>query len=121
MLLFTSQSVSAAWVDIGSGTSTTSFFIDPDTLQKNGNFVRVWTKHEYSSPRQNAANATFQSESFYTEFDCKEKKYRALSSNTYAESQLRGGIISSKTTPNPWTFVPPDTIANVMLNIVCKK
>lgn len=121
MLFFVSQSVSAAWVDIGYGTSTSSFFIDFDTLQKNGNFVRVWTKQEYKSPRQTASNAIFQSESFYTEFDCKEKKFRALSSNTYAESELKGGLVASKTTPNPWNFVPPDTIANVMLNIVCKK
>lgn len=120
--LFVVQTVQAAWVDIGLSSGTTNFFVDFDTLQRTNNIIRVWTKHEYKSPRLTAVpNQTYLSESFYTEFDCKERKFRALSSNTYAESQLRGEIIASNSTPNPWNFAPPDTIANSMLTIVCRK
>jgi hypothetical protein len=120
--LLIAQSSVAAWTELDFGTSSTNFFVDFDTLQRKNNIVRVWTKHEYKIPLATNVNPNeFKlSENFYTEFDCQEKKYRALSSNTFSENQLKGKLISANSTPNSWTFVPPDTIANLMLSRVCK-
>ena len=119
--LLISQSSFAAWTELDFGTSTITFFVDFDTLQKKDNVARVWTKHEYKNPLPTSIPGEFMlSENFYTEFDCQEKRFRALSANTFSENQLKGKLISAKSTPNPWTFVPPDTIASLMLNRVCK-
>lgn len=119
-LLFAQSSI-AAWTQLDFGTSSTIFFTDFDTLQRKNNVVRVWTKHEYKKPLPTSIPDEFMlSENFYTEFDCQERKFRALSSNSFSENQLKGKLISANSTPNPWTFVPPDTIANLMLSRVCK-
>ena len=122
LLLFASTSAFGGWTDLGVGSKNTNFFADFDTLQRKNNIVRVWTKHEYKTPQPTSIPSVFMlSENFYTEFDCQEKKFRALSSNTFSENQLQGSLIASNSTPNPWTYVPPDTIASSILNKVCKK
>ncbi len=121
LLLFATPSF-GAWTDLGVGSSKTNFYADFDTLQRKNNIVRIWTKHEYKSPQPTLIPSVFMlSENFYTEFDCQDKKFRALSSNTFSENQLKGTLIASNSTPNPWTYVPPETIASIILNKVCKK
>jgi hypothetical protein len=54
------------------------------------------------------------------EFDCREKKVRNLSLTTFTQPNLSGNSTSINKVTD-WSFIAPNTNAELLLEVVCKK
>jgi hypothetical protein len=122
ILLISNTYAYAGWVLVQTSyDDNVIFYVDPDTIQRKGNTLRVWEKLEYKKP-ENYLNFTFQSARALVEYDCKEKKSRLLSQDYFSQPELKGKSVYNLNTPNAeWTFIPPQTTGAYSMNSLCNK
>ena len=94
-------------------------YIDISTIEKFGQYKRVWTKTEYDSNSIMSQKVNTRSDCAYREFDCREKKYRTLIIDLFKQSNLMEPHLSFNE-PDEWQFITTGTIAETKLKIVCK-
>ena len=119
ILLTISSTVQAPWTFI-TDIDDTKFFIDLTSIQQIGQYKRGWLKTEYPSNSEMTLKHKIRSTRALAEFDCREKKYRNLSFQTFKQPNL----IDSDLTNNKqdeWKFIAPGTIADSELILICKK
>ena len=120
ILLTFSSIVHAQWILVSTSETGTKTFIEMKSIQQINQYKRAWIKMEDPSNSQMAIKQNVRSGRFYEEFDCREKKYRELTSHYFKQPNLieESGVINDT---QPWNFVVPESIAEVRLNFVCKK
>ena len=116
-LLCISSLVKAEWTLISKNDSGDLFFLDFNTIQRNGKLVRVWEKTEYSNNEGGSKSARI-----YREYDCEEKKVRFLSLQAFTGANLTGENLSpANSKPSDWIFIPPNTPFAFNMSVACKK
>lgn len=90
-------------------------YIDPGTIRVNGHMRRVWELHDLKQ-RDLVGGLSARG---LTEYDCKEERSRYLSFSTHSEAMIGGTILRSYDEPSRWDYIPPGTIAEDVLKIVC--
>jgi len=118
LLLSISSVVHANWTFIYSGNDESKYFIDNTSISQVNNLKRVWVKIEYSLNSEMGKRG-FLSARVYREFDCREKKVRNLSLTIFSQSDLYGESESSNKISD-WSFIGPNTTAELSLVVVCK-
>jgi hypothetical protein len=113
-LLFTG-SAWAEWVFIGS-TTKADVFIDPATIRKDANLRKVWQVYDLKQRDKGVL-----SDRGRAEYDCSQERYRWLYSSTHGGAMASGELLSSDANIGAWRDIPPDSIANEVLQIVCGK
>ena len=111
-----SPHVSAEWMEV-TETDTATFYIDPTTIRKDGEFRRVWQLQDMKGPRGDGA----WSQLVLYEYDCKLERDRLLASSFHSRGQGKGSILSSNNELGQWEYVPPRTAASIFLKVVCAK
>ena len=129
---------SAAWTAVGQSQDGSAYFIDLEHIdQRQDGTVRVWTKWEYTKQQPiSGANKFSDDPHFYlsmrgyNEYDCKERRVRALDLTLFTERDLAGQSITAtadRNTPGVphydpgWEFAAPDTVGWLTLDAVCPK
>ena len=120
LVLFFSVSFAKAYTLVATSENSVDFFVDISSLQIKGNYVRAWEKTNLPSPKL-IDGSYYQSTRSYEEYDCKERKSRTLSWSVFLEKDLKGGLVLSYSKAADWDFIAPNTTANKMMNVVCKK
>ena len=114
ILFLISSNVLAEWVFLGTNTDNSNFYIDPQTIEKEGNKVRFWEKVNLGK-----ADDDVKSIRGYREIDCKKKTYTVLSATFFSESDFQGNMelmnIDSKI-----IYIAPNTADEEVMNYVCK-
>lgn len=113
LLVCHSSLANASWTLVAESKDG-KFYIDNKTIQNHNNFIRAWVKSEYHT----SVNGMLSSRQLY-EYDCKEKKTRDLSFQSFKKNNLED-LDNSFHTPTEWKFIPPGTIHEIYLKIVCK-
>ncbi|NJD35363.1 MAG: hypothetical protein FIA96_11120 [Betaproteobacteria bacterium] len=106
----------AEWVKMDE-TDTGTYYIDPSTIRKNGQFRKVWQVQDL---KQRARGGEM-SQRVLWEFDCREKRFRFLSYSTHFEPKATGKTLVSEGDTDDWDSVPPDSAAEAILKFVCAK
>jgi hypothetical protein len=106
----------ADWVKVDE-TDTGTYYIDPTTVRKNGQFRKVWQVQDL---KQRAKSGEM-SQRVLWEFDCNEKRFRFLSFSTHFEPKATGKTLVSEGDTDNWDAVPPDTAAETVLKFICAK
>ena len=113
---------SPAWAEwrfvAGSETRGTEFFIDTDSIRKEGSFVRVWELTNYLPPRV-LNNMDVFSMRTRVEYDCKQDKSRVLTIAIFANPYARD-LIRTETQTLSWEDVAPQTIQWDLYQRACK-
>lgn len=91
-------------------------YIDPATVQKDGNLRQVWELQDLKQRHKNG----YLSGRSRLEFDCKERRVKGLFFNVYVDQMGMGEILSSGPL-NHSTDIPPSSSAEIIFNIVCAK
>jgi hypothetical protein len=106
----------AEWVTAGE-TDTSTYYIDPATIRKDGDLRRVWqvTDLKKRGPTGNMSSR------FLSEFDCKGERYRFLNFSTHSNPKATGKTLETSDAADNWKAVPPDTVAWDVLKAVCAK
>jgi hypothetical protein len=116
LLVVVAAPASAAWVKAGEA-GIVSYYIDPATIRKTGNFSQVRQVHDFED-MQKGGEMSWQG---LMEYDCKEGRYRLLEFAEYSEPMLGGKKLKSSDYQSRWAAVPPDTVNADILKDVCAK
>jgi len=118
LLMLISCSAWADWVYISESSNGGKFYIDPETIRKDGNMRKVWELQNYSSKDKYGVSSL---KTRY-EYDCKKERYQSLTISLHSETMARGTTIQVKTFPDgDWTDIAPNTIVDTILQIVCAR
>ena len=113
LTILISSNVFADWFWIVSGGGA-EFFVDPDTIEKNGEKVKVWQKN--NAP----PGLLFKSLIQLQEYDCKNKTHRSIQTSYYSQTDLKGLPIDTTGPENKPKYIPPGTLSDEVLKYVCK-
>ena len=119
IILTFSSIVHAQWILVSENINV-KIFIEMKSIQQINQYKRAWVKDEYSSNSEMVLKHNLRSGRYYEEYDCREKKYRELSSHFFKQSDLIDPH-SNNNTVMEWKFVAPESADQDKLDFVCKK
>ena len=120
ILLSISSLVHAQWIVIDYVPEKLAMlFIDKSTIQQVNQYTRVWTKVEFHTSSEMFVKQNVLSTRAYLEFDCREKKYRILSFQSFRNNNLNGFVYSDDKVED-WQFIAPQTAYVGVLENICK-
>lgn len=119
LTLLTTASAWAQWVRVDGFVDEHSFYYDPSTIRKDGNFRKVWELRDLKSPNQDGEL----SEKTRKEYDCQQERFQTLFLSTHI-NQMGRGMSNSMLSSAPsavWSYIQPGSASELMLKIVCAK
>jgi len=117
LLIFSHQYVWADLTPVGELNSRT-YFIDLESIKKDGNFRMVWVITNLPSPGKNGELSWRNKD----EYDCYEERSRNRLWSEHSELLGKGATIRENSNPPPlWLRVRPESIQSKVLKIVCAK
>ena len=120
MLILIASPAWAGWtlVAISNGTPPDKYFLDFETLRKEGNEIRIWQLINLP-PNDKYGWGSIRSRNLY---DCKNDTVQVLSKRIFAESFAEGKeVTTALNSPSPKSDIAPDTIGWIVLKEVCKR
>ncbi len=121
MLAAVSSSAMAEWVEIGVDTKKYIDYVDPETIRKSGNKVKMWEMTDFKTV-QELDGKQFMSTKVLKEYDCKEGQSRQLYLSVYSENMGRGNtIISGDRSEDKWKPTTPGTVGEGLWQFACRK
>jgi len=120
MLTVASSSTMAEWVYINK-TIDTFYYINPDTIQKSGNTVKMWILGDFIEARKLKNGTINLSIKDQAEYKCKERQNRSNYQALYTENMGEGKIIHTFDQPGEWTSVIPESAGETHLEFACRK
>ena len=113
-LLLVTGSAWAEWVRV-TGSETSDQYIDPATIRKDGNHVKVW---EIQNLKQRHKDGEL-SRRARVEYDCKKERNRILSLSTFSGPMAGGTRLVDAGEVFKWEDIPPSSLFARVLKIVC--
>lgn len=117
LLLIAATAAQAEWVavDAAAKPGETHYF-DPQTLQKNAQFRRIWILSSYDNKQKGGYHAA---KSLY-EFDCAHEKARSITLLLYPDKKASGAVIGAHHEESQdWFGFSPHSIFRHISEIVC--
>ena len=117
-LLLGTGSAWAEWVWV-AGSDAVDKYIDPSTIRKDGNLVKVW---EINNLKQRHKDGEL-SRRIRSEYDCNEELYRFLSFSEHSGPMANGTTLYAQDfsrKPDTWKQIPPETLVEKVLKRVCE-
>jgi len=101
------------WMKATEGADGTVFYIDRDSIKKEGVLIRVWELQDLKAkgPLEEKSRRVL------VEYDSKNERRRVLSFSFHGESMGAGVTLKSDQTPGKWTMVVPNTTAAVVFQV----
>ena len=106
----------AEWVKVAA-TDTSTFYIDPASIRKDGNLRKVWQINDLNQRHKDGE----MSRRVRMEFDCKQERSRSIAISTHSDPMAGGVTLSSGDGSGEWSAIPPDSISGTVLKRVCAK
>jgi len=120
LLAVMSSSAMAKWIEVGSKQDEVRTYIDPATISKAGNMVKLWTLTDRKTPRTIAGVAHL-SMKLQEEYDCKEKQSRGLAISYHSKNMGQGKVVYSDSVTREWEPVGYGSAGEILWKFACKK
>ena len=103
------------WVLVGVGSANGSkYYIDRLSIRTMPNgYKRAWGKTDFSKADKDGDTRVTE----YDEYDCIEKRFRNISFTYFKDKQPT----TTSNEVSKWDYVLPDSIAESLLILVCRK
>jgi hypothetical protein len=108
----------AEWV-VFEATPDATIYIDPSTIQKDGNRAEMWVLIDYRQPQPDKTGKPVLSDKLHYQYDCKEKQLSIIATSAHAGPMASGEIINVNPDPPQLTPVPAGTTAEKMWQRAC--
>ncbi|MDE2118495.1 MAG: hypothetical protein KGJ19_07855 [Betaproteobacteria bacterium] len=119
LLAVVSNGALAEWINVASNKNTT-IYVDPATVQRNGNMATMWHMTDYKTPSKDMGEE-YLSTKDQNEYDCKEVKVRRRASSQHSKNMGGGKVVYSDTYTTRWKPVPPDSGIEILWKFACLK
>ena len=117
-LILLSAPAAAAWVKVDAHGGI-RFFVDPATLRRAGDVVKVWELVDFRSTQVRPDLKPFRSIRRLAEYDCRDDVSRQVTLSLHAGNMALGEIVHADADYGLWRPVPPGTAAENVLKMVC--
>ncbi len=117
LLLIVVTTAQAEWVAVDSAAKPgETHYFDPQTLQKNGQFRKIWILSSYDNKQKGGYHAV---KSSY-EFDCAHEKTRSITLLLYPDKNASNAVIGAHHEESKdWFGFSPHSIFPYISEIVC--
>lgn len=117
MLLVVCCSASAEWQYWTGSDDGREFYVDSQSLEKNGDTRKFWVLENYPTADEGVLSTIT-----LFEIACIKKRKRSLQQYWYTEHFGGGDSITPKLKfPGDWRFAAPGTVLAEMIRLSCKK
>ena len=106
----------AEWKKISISADGISYYVDFKRIRKQGEYVYFWQLSNYLKPTK---DGDFSAKK-YSQGDCKEFKYKILSSSYHKKTMGRGRSDGQDPVKKGWRYPPPNSVIETVLRAVCK-
>lgn len=113
---------SPAWADwkfVAENQNGAQFFIDFESIRRDGNRIKAWQLINFVTPVNIQGNDIRSFRSRY-EFDCKQEQTRGLTTTAFLGLNASGEIFKTDHTIQNWSDIAPKTVDWELLQSVCK-
>lgn len=108
------------WEEIAESSDGSKFYVDPDTIRKNGHRVKVWELVDSKTVAYSKSDKpSYLSIKLQHEYDCKEEQYRSLALSYHSGNMGSGKVSDSDADTTKWEPVPPRSMAETMWKFAC--
>ena len=128
IVLLTSTSAKAGWINLGKGYSqgnTFTNYVDTTTIRKSGNMARMWDLMDFEAAQRisnKGINILFRSSKTQSEYDCKKKQQRQLYMSLYTQNLGKGEVVLTDNNPTKWEPIPDGgSAAEALWKLACEK
>ena len=108
----------ADWAAVGLFDQGT-FYIDRDSIAREGETRKVWTMLDYRQPKTNSHGQAYRSTRSLQQIQCKTQQVKTLSLAFYKGTRGAGDVLSSEGVIQEWQPIPPDSVLAKMAWTVC--
>jgi len=121
LLVLNSGPVYAEWVlTSGNDDAGLTVYVDPDTIRRKGNLVKMWQLYDYKTI-QTVAGDSLLSIKRYNEYDCTEERTRMLAYTWFSGNMGSGKVVYSTPDKQQWEPVIPRSINRTLWKVACSK
>ena len=121
LLLLSSGPAYADWVLLSKDDEAgMTVFVDPDTIRRKGNLVKVWLLYDYKTAITTGREAVF-STKMQSEYDCIGERVRMNSIFEIAGNMGKGKVVSSSLAEGQWIPIAPETLGKQEWKFACGK
>lgn len=124
VLVRVSGVVAAEWVALGnagSGDDYYDIYVNPGTIRKSGNMVKIWSMLDFKTTRVVPGRPSL-SVKLQTESDCTNARLRFLYHTRHSGNMGKGNVVSNDDgVPGNWSSVPPASINESLWKYACGK
>lgn len=114
------SSAQAHWSKVYEYTKET-VFVNLDTIQRDGNHVKVWSMNDFKLPQYTNRMEVFRSIKSQAEFNCNEKTMRLGSTTHYSGKSGKGEVVYSNAYfDKPWLPLIPNSLEEREWELACK-
>ena len=104
------------WIYLTSTVDNDEFFIEPNSIQKDGDSVTFWTKRNFAD-RTEFGDL---SEKIQRTINCRRREGILRSIQTYDDINNSGKLTASFKSHDSWRRIVPDSAEWLMMSFVCK-
>jgi hypothetical protein len=121
LLVLSSGPAYAEWVlASGNDDAGLTVYVDPATIRRKGNLVKMWQLHDYKTV-QTVAGDSLLSFKRYNEYDCVEERTRMLAYTWFSGNMGSGKVVYSTPDEQEWEPVTPRSINRTLWKVACGK
>lgn len=119
--LLTSGNALAAWQEIGK-TDLFTVYVDPATLQTQGNVSQIISMLDFKKPGQNpTTKENANSIIGLNEYDCSAAKYRPIEFQVFAGNGGKGKVVEEQKSPDSsFEAIESGSWAAGVFNVACR-
>lgn len=103
------------WVKHNTSEKAT-FYIETDTIRKDGGYVYFWNMADLLNPMEPAGYLSVKS---YEKVDCNSLKYQRLAYVFYTDNMGKGDSDYEESNDTSWKYVVPSTINASAIDFAC--
>lgn len=108
----------AQWVVFEAAPDAT-IYVDPSTIQRNGNQASMWVLIDYRQPQPDKTGKQVMSDKLHYQYDCVDKQFSITETSAHAGPMAGGETINVNPDPPVVTPVPAGTTAEKMWQRAC--
>ena len=121
LLLLSSVPAYAGWVlTSGDDEAGLTVYVDPDTLLRKGNLVKMWQLYDYKTV-QAVAGDSLLSIKRQNEYDCAEERTRMLAYTWFSSNMGKGRVVYRTADEQQWEPIVPRSIDRALWKVACGK
>ena len=119
-LVLSSSPAYAEWILIDNGKPGMTIYVNPDTIHRTGDRVKMWELFDFKKPEKMAGEPHL-SFKMHSEYDCTKEGKREGKVTFFSGNMGRGKVVYRNSAEHEWEPVPPGSVNHDLWEFACGK